>query len=104
METLFADLARWSAKPKWTGSGFTRLAVELADMPGHPARRLARAHKKAIEECLSGVLTRFGRTDAQARARDLMILIEGTTVLLLLHGETAYASQALKTAKRLLCC
>lgn len=102
METLFADLARWSAKPKWTGSGFTRLAVELADMPGHPARRLARVHKKAIEECLSGVLARFGRADAQARARDLMILIEGTTVLLLLHGETSYASQATKVAKALL--
>lgn len=37
VEALFADLSRWSSEPKWNGSGFTRLAMELADMPGRPA-------------------------------------------------------------------
>jgi AcrR family transcriptional regulator len=102
IETLFADLVKWSKKPRWTGSGFTRLAMELADMPGHPARIMARKHKKAIEQCLSDVLLRFGYKDAAARALDLVILIEGTTALILLHGETEYANHALKAAKKLL--
>src|SRR5437763_8280405 len=38
IDTLFAELAKWSTKPGWTGAGFTRLVMELADLPGHPAR------------------------------------------------------------------
>src|SRR6185295_10401388 len=38
IDTLFRDLAVWSDKPRWAGSGFTRLVIELADLPGHPAR------------------------------------------------------------------
>ena len=33
IDTLFRDLAVWSDKPRWAGSGFTRLVVELADLP-----------------------------------------------------------------------
>lgn len=102
IETLFADLEQWSKKPQWTGSGFTRLAMELADMPGHPARHMARKHKKAIEECLCNVLLRFGCKNAAARALDLAILLEGTTILILLHGEAGYAKHALNAAKKLL--
>ena len=36
VETLFTDLAVWSATKHWEGSGFTRLAVELADLPRAP--------------------------------------------------------------------
>lgn len=42
---MFEDLAVWSDRPRWAGSGFTRLVVELADLPGHPARLVARRHK-----------------------------------------------------------
>ncbi len=35
--------------PGWMGSGFTRIVMELADRPGHPVHKIARAHKKAIE-------------------------------------------------------
>jgi AcrR family transcriptional regulator len=45
IDTLFRDLAVWSDKPRWAGSGFTRLVIELADLPGHPARMIARRHK-----------------------------------------------------------
>jgi AcrR family transcriptional regulator len=104
IDTLFADLVHWSNKPRWTGSGFTRLAMELADMPGHPARRLARYHKKAIEGCLADVLTKFGQSNVAAHARDLAILLEGTTILILLHGDPEYCTHAAESAKRLLSC
>jgi len=34
---MFQDLAVWADRPRWAGSGFTRLVIELADLPGHPA-------------------------------------------------------------------
>src|SRR5262249_20835908 len=38
LDSYFAQLVGWaSATPRWSGSGFTRLVVELADLPGHPA-------------------------------------------------------------------
>ena len=37
-DSLFHKLMLWSQKPNWRGSGYTRLALELADLPGHPAR------------------------------------------------------------------
>ena len=49
MEVLFSELAKWSTKPGWTGAGFTRLVMELADLPGHPARAVAHRHKAAME-------------------------------------------------------
>ena len=42
IEAMFNDLAVWADTPRWAGSGFTRLVVELADLPGHPARQIAR--------------------------------------------------------------
>ena len=53
---LFSELSKWSAKPRFSGSGFTRLAMELADLPGHPARAAARRHKGLIEAHLAGML------------------------------------------------
>jgi AcrR family transcriptional regulator len=46
VKALFAELAVWASKPRWSSAGFTRLVVELADLPGHPARAIARRHKR----------------------------------------------------------
>src|SRR6187402_3432401 len=52
--SFFEQLAGWATTaPRWSGSGFTRLVVELADLPGHPARALARRHKTATESWLA---------------------------------------------------
>ncbi|MGD9924106.1 MAG: TetR/AcrR family transcriptional regulator, partial [Pseudorhodoplanes sp.] len=57
IESFFGQLSGWaSATPRWSGSGFTRLVVELADLPGHPARALARRVKGATETWLAGRL------------------------------------------------
>ena len=67
---------RWSAKPHWAGSGFTRLAVELADLPGHPAREIARRHKAALEAHLAALLTSAGLPGAAERTREIYLLVE----------------------------
>src|SRR6516165_3076038 len=33
---LFSELAKWTARPGFAGAGFTRIVMELADLPGHP--------------------------------------------------------------------
>jgi AcrR family transcriptional regulator len=40
IDSLFSQIADWAARPRWSGAGFTRVVVELADLRGHPARGL----------------------------------------------------------------
>ena len=55
---MFDDLISWASRPRWAGSGFSRVAMELADLPGHPARAIASRHKSLIEARLAEVLAR----------------------------------------------
>jgi AcrR family transcriptional regulator len=97
--TIFERLAQWSSKKRWEGSGFTRLALELVDLPGHPARAAARRHKAVIEQVLSEELRRRGLKRAEAAARSLMLLTEGATILTLIHGDRAYIDAAAEAAR-----
>lgn len=101
LDALFADLARWSAKPRWSGGGFTRIAMELADMPGHPARAVARRHKATVEAWLAELLARAGVAFPTERAREVQLLMEGATALILIHGDRSYAAAAGRAAKKL---
>lgn len=98
---LFAKLKDWSGSSDWLGSGFSRVSAELADMRGHPARLAASRHKKAIEIWLADRLKAAGVTDADLLAREIMILIEGSMGLALIHGETGYIDAAMQAAERL---
>jgi AcrR family transcriptional regulator len=102
IDALFRELVVWSSKPKWAGSGFTRLAMELADLPGHPARSIARRHKAAMENYLAGVLAAAGLEHPKERARELMLLIEGAMLMIMVHGDCSYADAAATAARRLL--
>jgi AcrR family transcriptional regulator len=99
---LFAELAKWSKKPGWTGAGFTRLVMELADLPGHPARAVARRHKSALEDWYAGLLEAAEVVSPRERAREIALLAEGATALILIHGDRSYADTAARAAKRLI--
>lgn len=90
VQGLFAELARWARRPRWEGPGFTRLVMELADLPGHPARKLARRHKAQVEAWLAGALAARGLPGAADKARQIQIILEGAMALLLVHGERDY--------------
>jgi AcrR family transcriptional regulator len=102
IDALFGKLAAWAGEAKWTGSGFTRIAMELADLPGHPARRAARQHKAAIEAWLASRLDAMNVDAPRETARSITLLVEGCLSLILIHGDTSYASSAAHAAKRLL--
>jgi len=101
LASLFADLAGWAARPRWSGAGFTRLVMELADLPGHPARAIARRHKAAIESWLADELSRRRVRNAALRARQIMLLLEGCQVLMLIQGDKRYAEAAAQAAVRI---
>lgn len=101
LESLFGNLLEWSAGSEWLGSGYSRIAMELADMPGHPARRASSEHKRAVEAWLREQFQTGPGSDADDLARQLMILIEGSMNLALIHGEPGYIRAAACAAKRL---
>ncbi|MGE3992711.1 TetR/AcrR family transcriptional regulator [Pseudorhodoplanes sp.] len=102
IESFFGQLSGWaSATPRWSGSGFTRLVVELADLPGHPARALARRVKGATETWLAGRLAQAQVHDPAERASEIMLLMEGAMALTLIHGHRRYIDAASRAAKRL---
>jgi AcrR family transcriptional regulator len=103
IESLFDQLAGWArATPRWSGSGFTRLVVELADLPGHPARAIARRHKTTTEAWLAERLAKARVSRPQERARHVMLLIEGSMALMLIHGDRSYIDAASRAAKQLI--
>jgi AcrR family transcriptional regulator len=102
IDTLFKDLAVWSDTPRWAGSGFTRLVVELADLRGHPARTIARRHKAMLEAHLADVLAKADVPSPRERAREIWLLSEGAISLILVHGDRSYAAAAASAAKRLI--
>jgi AcrR family transcriptional regulator len=102
IDSFFGQLADWAAKPKWSGAGFTRAVVELADLRGHPARAIARQHKRSVENWIEGALAEDGVSSPHDRAREVMLLMEGAMALMLIHHDRSYARAAGDAAKKLL--
>lgn len=101
IDKLFNDLAVWSDSPRWAGSGFTRLVIELADLRGHPARLIARRHKAMLEGHLADLLASADVTAPRELAREIWLLSEGAICLILVHGDRSYAAAAAEAAKKL---
>ncbi|HEV2674224.1 MAG TPA: helix-turn-helix domain-containing protein [Aliidongia sp.] len=100
IDALFAALALWSREQHWTGAGMTRLVMELADLPGHPARAIAARHKAAIEDWLAASLGARGAAEPRAAARTIMLLLEGCQAMILIGGDRTYAATAALVARR----
>lgn len=94
VEGLFRELKVWADGKQWLGSGYSRIAAELADMPGHPARKAAHMHKAKIENWLSERFAATGLANPSGHAQQIMILIEGGMSLSLIHGDTCYIKTA----------
>ncbi len=101
LQNLFIQLQRWAESPRWQGSGYTRLTMELADLPGHPARKAAHKHKSAVEEWLAAKLAGLGARDPRQLARETVLLTEGCLSLMLIHNDPGYASAAAAAARKL---
>jgi len=102
VSVLFSELKRWSAKPGWSGSGITRIVMELADLPGHPARAIAHCHKQHVQAWYADMLRKTHVPSPKERAKELHLLVEGANALILISGDQGYADAAARAAKRLI--
>ncbi|MDK1490179.1 TetR/AcrR family transcriptional regulator [Sinorhizobium sp. 7-81] len=94
IEGIFRNLARAARHPKWKGCGFLRTSVELASMPGHPAIRVGAAHKKRFEAWLQQVFEAERVEQPLMLARQVLLLLDGSFAVVLLHRDPTYMETA----------
>ena len=94
-------LARRATKAGYRGCGLTNAAVEYP-APGHPARKVAEANKRALRERLVTMAKQMGARDAQALGDGLLLLIEGVFASGQLFGRGGPARSLVATAERLI--
>ena len=94
IEAIFQGLLKTASHPKWKGCGFLRTSAELANLPGHPAIVLGAAHKKKIESWLAECLAANGIDNADAIARQIILLIDGAFAVVMLHRDPTYLNSA----------
>jgi len=91
---IFSNLAQSARHPKWKGCGFLRTTAELVNMPGHPAIRVGAAHKKGFEAWIRGRIEEAGITNSGSLARQVMLLLDGSFAVALLHRDPSYINDA----------
>ena len=101
VEAIFVNLARAARHPKWKGCGFLRTSAELANMPGHPAIRIGAAHKKKFEAWIAETFTEAGVAEPAMLAKQILLLLDGSFAVVLLHRDPNYMEVAGKAAATL---
>jgi hypothetical protein len=99
---IFRNLARSARHPKLKGCGFLRTSAELANMPGHPAIRIGAAHKKKFEEWLRATFSAAGIAEASKLSRQILLLLDGSFAVVLLHRDPSYMETAGEAARSLI--
>jgi AcrR family transcriptional regulator len=94
VQGIFQNLAVSARHPKWKGCGFLRTSAELANMPGHPAMRIGAAHKKRVEDWLRTTFEADGIRNGPVLARQIMLLMDGSFAVALLHRDPSYMDTA----------
>lgn len=102
VEAIFRNLARSARHPKWKGCGFLRTSAELANMPGHPAIRIGAAHKKKFEDWLRVIFETAQLDGAAELARQMLLLLDGSFAVVLLHRDASYMESAGQAARALI--
>jgi AcrR family transcriptional regulator len=101
IEAIFKNLARSARHPKWKGCGFLRTSAELANMPGHPAIKIGAAHKKKFENWLRATFEAEGIAQSSTLARQIVLLLDGSFAVVLLHRDPSYMETAGEAAASL---
>jgi AcrR family transcriptional regulator len=99
---IFINLAKSARHPKWKGCGFLRTTAELANMPGHPAVQIGAAHKKKFESWIQEQINLAGMGENLLLARQIMLLLDGSFAVSLLHRDASYMETAGEAAYTLI--
>jgi AcrR family transcriptional regulator len=98
---VFDWLADLHARGAGRGCAFVNAAAELAD-PAHPARELARQHKRWWRGYLASLAAEAGLADPDRVGSDLMLLFDGASARVSVDGDVGAARQARRVAETLL--
>jgi AcrR family transcriptional regulator len=98
---LFDTLDEWFRRSDFRGCPFTTVAGEFPH-PGHPLRRVAADHKRALLAFVAERTKAAGFVAHARLARELFLLIEGAIAAALVLSEPAAARTAKRTAATLI--
>ncbi len=94
---VFDWLVEWhSSEEGVRGCAFVNAAAEVVS-PDHPAREVARRHKRWMREYLADLASEAGYPNPKRLGSDLMLLMDGANARVTVEGD----STAAKDAKRL---
>jgi AcrR family transcriptional regulator len=98
---IFDALENRFSTPEYRGCAFINTIIEIAD-PKHIASQAAREHKESVEQFVKQTVEEAGFTNSQELAQQLMLLMDGATVVALREGTPTAARVAKQIATRLL--
>lgn len=93
---IFKGIAISASDPRWKGCCFVRVAAELGDLPGHPAREMVVRAIGEMESWLERQLAAEGRADASGIARQLVVLLNGIALMHMVMRSGYYAADAME--------
>jgi AcrR family transcriptional regulator len=76
LQAILDMIAATTSNPKWRGCPFLNTGTEFPE-PGHPARAVILAHKRAVGERLRALAAAAGARDPDLLAQQLQLLIDG---------------------------
>ncbi|MCB1790872.1 MAG: TetR/AcrR family transcriptional regulator [Gammaproteobacteria bacterium] len=94
VRAIFDGVAETIGHARWRGCGFQRTVGELANKPGHPAFKVASAHKKRVESWLAYEFQQRGVPHPEDIACQVTLLLEGAFAAMLMHRDRRYVTQA----------
>jgi AcrR family transcriptional regulator len=95
---VFDALRGWYGEQGFRGCGIVNAAAENP-APDGPARRVAREHLARHRELLTALAADAGAADPQLAGRQLLILLEGATVVAAVTGDPDAAADARRLAQ-----
>jgi len=98
---LFTVLKTWFDSEGFRGCAFINTSGETGD-PQDPVRLVAKEHKQKLLDYVCELCTKYGATDPETLARQLLILIEGAITVALVMGDHSAADNAQCMARKLL--
>jgi AcrR family transcriptional regulator len=99
--TFLSRAGQRATSQGYRGCGMTNAAVEYPE-PGHPARQVGEANKRALRQRLRTMAAEMGATDPEALGDGLLLLMEGVYVSGQLFGPGGPAAAAAANADRLI--
>ena len=94
---MFDVLQEWFQQPDFRGCPFINSSVELVD-PDHPGYRIAMQHQEAMADYILGLVEAAQLPHAETLAQQLLILVEGATVVAMMQRDATTAMLAKQAA------